>query len=99
MTTREVKTLTVGDAEAGIRLDRWFKRRWPHRTHVQRQKLFRSGQVRVDGSRAKADTRLEVGAVVRVPPLPDAQARGEGGRDRLPRRDHASGKSLVPERD
>jgi 23S rRNA pseudouridine955/2504/2580 synthase len=95
MSTREVKTLTVGEGEAGVRLDRWFKRRWPHLNHVQLQKLFRSGQVRVDGSRAKADTRLEAGAVVRVPPLPDAQAREEGQRDRLPARDIAYAKSLV----
>jgi 23S rRNA pseudouridine955/2504/2580 synthase len=95
MTTREVKTLTVGDGEAGIRLDRWFRRRWPHLNHVQLQKLFRSGQVRVDGSRAKADTRLEAGNVVRVPPLPDAQDRGERGPERLPPRDVAYAKSLV----
>ncbi|HWE45192.1 MAG TPA: RluA family pseudouridine synthase [Caulobacteraceae bacterium] len=92
--TREVKTLTVGEGEAGIRLDRWFKRRWPHLNHVQLQKLFRSGQVRVDGSRAKADTRLEAGNVVRVPPLPEAQDRGEGPPP-LPPRDVAYAKSLV----
>ena len=30
------------------------------------------GELRVDGSRAKASTRLEAGQVVRVPPLPEA---------------------------
>lgn len=75
----EVRTLTVATAEDGVRLDRWFRRRWPHLTQVQIHKLARSGQIRVDGSRAKADTRLSAGALVRVPPLPDAPpAMGDG---------------------
>src|SRR3954468_9830261 len=69
---KEVRTLHVGVGEDGVRLDRWFKRRWPHLNHIQIQKLVRSGQIRVDGARAKADTRLTAGAMVRVPPLPDA---------------------------
>ena len=75
--SREVKTLYVADGEDGSRLDRWFKRRWPHINHIQLQKLLRSGQVRVDGARAKADTRLTAGAQVRVPPLPEAQPKEE----------------------
>jgi 23S rRNA pseudouridine955/2504/2580 synthase len=67
----EVKTLTVGVGEEGVRLDRWLRRRWPHLGQIQIHKLARSGQIRVDGARAKADTRLEPGQVVRVPPLPD----------------------------
>ena len=67
----EVKTLTVGTAEDGVRLDRWLRRRWPHLGQIQIHKLARSGQLRVNGARIKADTRLIAGAVVRVPPLPD----------------------------
>lgn len=81
--------------EEGVRLDRWFKRRWPHVNHVQLQKLLRSGQVRVDGSRAKADLRLAAGSQVRVPPLPEASARAAGERPRLSDRDAAYAKSLV----
>ncbi|MDO9224108.1 MAG: RluA family pseudouridine synthase [Caulobacter sp.] len=80
MSPREVKTLFVDAAEAGedgVRLDRWFRRRWPHLTQIQIQKLARSGQIRVDGSRAKPETRLIAGAQVRVPPLPDAPQPGE----------------------
>jgi 23S rRNA pseudouridine955/2504/2580 synthase len=62
----------VDKGEEGVRLDRWFKRRWPHLNHIQIQKLTRSGQIRVDGGRAKPDTRLSAGSQVRVPPLPDA---------------------------
>jgi 23S rRNA pseudouridine955/2504/2580 synthase len=58
--------------EDGIRLDRWFKRHFPSLTHGRREKLLRTGQVRVDGARAKANTRLEAGQAVRVPPLGDA---------------------------
>jgi 23S rRNA pseudouridine955/2504/2580 synthase len=90
---REVRTLSVADGEDGVRLDRWFKRRWPHLNHIQIQKLARSGQIRVDGARAKPDTRLAAGALIRVPPLPDAPA--EGDKPGLSARDVAYAKSLV----
>jgi len=92
--TREVKTLFVASGEEGVRLDRWFKRRWPHLNHVQLQKLFRSGQVRVDGARAKGDTRLAAGSQVRVPPLPEASEKREGPPP-LTDRDVAYARSLV----
>jgi len=75
----DVKSLTVGVGEDGVRLDRWLRRRWPHLGQTQIHKLARSGQLRVDGGRIKADTRLEAGQVVRVPPLPEvAPPRKEG---------------------
>jgi 23S rRNA pseudouridine955/2504/2580 synthase len=92
---KEVRTIHVGAGEEGVRLDRWFKRRWPHLNHIQIQKLVRSGQIRVDGARAKADTRLAAGAVVRVPPLPDAPDPGEKKHQGLTERDIAYAKSLV----
>lgn len=67
----EVKTLTVGAGEDGVRLDRWLRRRWPHLGQTHIHKLARTGQLRVDGSRTKADARLLAGQVVRVPPLPE----------------------------
>ncbi len=85
--------MAVADGEDGVRLDRWFKRRWPHLNHIQIQKLARSGQIRVDGARAKPDTRLAAGALIRVPPLPDAPAEGE--KPGLSARDVAYAKSLV----
>ncbi|WP_068876727.1 MULTISPECIES: RluA family pseudouridine synthase [unclassified Phenylobacterium] len=90
---REVRTLYVDKGEDGVRLDRWFKRRWPHLNHIQIQKLTRSGQIRVDGARAKPDTRLSAGSQVRVPPLPDAPPPREKGQ--LDSRDAAYAKSLV----
>ncbi len=93
--SREVKILHVALGEEGTRLDRWFKRRWPHLNHIQLNKLFRSGQVRVDGSRAKGDHKLTAGAQVRVPPLPEAAEKREGEKPKLSERDIAYAKSLV----
>lgn len=64
-----VQTLTVSPDDSDLRLDRWFKRRFPGLGHGRLEKLLRTGQVRVDGHRAKASTRLEAGQSVRVPPL------------------------------
>ena len=63
---------TVSDDEADIRLDRWFRRQYPHLTQGALQKLCRTGQIRVDGQRAEPATRLAAGQSVRVPPLPNA---------------------------
>ena len=53
-----------------MRLDRWFKSHYADLPHSRLEKLLRTGQVRVDGGRAKASTRLAAGQSVRVPPLP-----------------------------
>ena len=60
---------TVGEGEDGMRLDRWFKERYPALPFGLLQKLLRTGQVRVDGGRVKASTRLGAGQSVRVPPF------------------------------
>jgi 23S rRNA pseudouridine955/2504/2580 synthase len=67
-----VATRMVAEDEADIRLDRWFRRHFPGLTQGAIQKLCRTGQVRVDGHRADAATRLAAGQSVRVPPLPAA---------------------------
>lgn len=71
-----VRTLTVSADEGESRLDRWLKRRFAEITQGQVEKLCRTGQIRVDGGRVKASTRVAPGMQVRVPPLPkpDAQA-------------------------
>ncbi|HVI88459.1 MAG TPA: RluA family pseudouridine synthase [Dongiaceae bacterium] len=73
-----VTQITVAAADGEQRLDRWFKRRFPDVGHGRLEKLLRTGQVRVDGKRAKASDRLEVGQVVRIPPL-DATGGETGG--------------------
>jgi len=64
-----VRSVTVAPEEAELRLDRWFRQHYPGLGHGRLEKLLRTGQVRVDGKRAKAGTRLAAGQVVRVPPL------------------------------
>ncbi|MCB1470343.1 MAG: RluA family pseudouridine synthase [Rhizobiaceae bacterium] len=72
-----VEQIKVEEGEAGMRLDRWFKVHFPGLGFGHLQKLLRSGQIRVDGSRAKSDTRIEPGQLVRVPPL-DVDRKGAG---------------------
>jgi 23S rRNA pseudouridine955/2504/2580 synthase len=67
-----VETKEVADGEDGMRLDRWFKTHYADLPHSRLEKLLRTGQVRVDGGRVKASTRLEAGQIVRVPPLPES---------------------------
>jgi 23S rRNA pseudouridine955/2504/2580 synthase len=73
--TVAVETRTVERDEAGMRLDRWFKLHYPGLGFAHLQKLIRSGQVRIDGTRAAASTRLAAGQRVRVPPLEPAPGR------------------------
>lgn len=63
-----VKTITVREDEDGMRLDRWFKARLPDMPFGRLQKALRKGEVRLDGARAKADSRVTAGQSVRVPP-------------------------------
>ena len=92
---REVLTIYVAEAEDGIRLDRWFRRRWPHLSNIQVQKMARSGQIRVDGARIKPEGRLTAGAAVRVPPIPDDTSRQAGDVHTLSAQDIKFAKSLV----
>jgi 23S rRNA pseudouridine955/2504/2580 synthase len=64
-----VQQISVSADEGDTRLDRWFKRRFPDLKHGRLEKLLRTGQVRVDGGRAKANQRLQPGQIIRVPPF------------------------------
>ncbi|NOX72572.1 MAG: RluA family pseudouridine synthase [Alphaproteobacteria bacterium] len=66
-----VQTLTVKADDAEQRLDRWLRRSFPHIGQGRIEKMCRKGEIRVDGGRVKASTRLEEGQSVRLPPLPD----------------------------
>ncbi|MFO1141467.1 MAG: RluA family pseudouridine synthase [Amaricoccus sp.] len=66
-----VRQITVGDAEAEQRLDRWLRRMHPQVTQGRIEKMCRKGEIRIDGGRAKPATRLEAGQVVRLPPIAD----------------------------
>ncbi|WP_375462828.1 RluA family pseudouridine synthase [uncultured Methylobacterium sp.] len=64
-----VQTLTVEPDEAGMRIDRFLTARFPQLPFARVQSIVRKGELRVDGSRAKPNDRLEPGMAVRVPPL------------------------------
>ena len=66
-----VQILSVGADEGDQRLDRWFRKRFPHVSQVRIEKLCRKGEIRVDGGRVKSSTRVAAGQSVRVPPLPE----------------------------
>jgi 23S rRNA pseudouridine955/2504/2580 synthase len=67
----QVQNITVGPGDADQRLDRWLKRLFPHLGQGRIEKMCRKGELRVDGGRVKASTRLATGQEVRIPPLPE----------------------------
>ena len=69
----QVLHLTVDAESAGQRLDNFLIRQLKGvpKTHVYR--IIRSGEVRVNKGRAAADTRVQAGDEVRVPPVRQAQ--------------------------
>ena len=65
----QVQRVRVGEGGDGQRLDNFLLRHWKGvpKTHVYR--VIRSGEVRVNGGRAAADTRLALGDELRLPPV------------------------------
>jgi 23S rRNA pseudouridine955/2504/2580 synthase len=64
-----VQQVEVGERGAGQRLDNFLGKLLKDvpRTHLFR--VIRKGEVRVNGKRAKADTRLQASDIVRIPPV------------------------------
>ncbi len=67
-----VRHITIESDEADQRIDRWLRKRFPQLGQGRIEKMLRKGELRVDGARAKASSRLEAGQVVRIPPIPEA---------------------------
>jgi 23S rRNA pseudouridine955/2504/2580 synthase len=72
-----VRQVVVDDQSAGQRLDNFLVRlnKGVPKSHLY--KAIRDGQVRINKGRCRADTRLQPGDLVRIPPLrrPDPDAR------------------------
>lgn len=94
-----VQTLRVNSDEAGMRIDRWFKQRFPHLGHGRLQKLLRTGQVRVEGRRVKSGTRLDQGQIIRIPPLDPSPAKAEKTKPPVSKTDAKDLKGRVLHRD
>ncbi|MFZ4479013.1 MAG: RluA family pseudouridine synthase [Rhodoferax sp.] len=73
----QVKTVVVDEDCAGQRLDNFLLRQLKGvpKTHVYR--IIRSGEVRVNKGRVSADSRLQPGDTVRLPPLRTSQRAEE----------------------
>jgi 23S rRNA pseudouridine955/2504/2580 synthase len=89
-----VQTLLIDEDSAGQRVDNFLMRhlKGVPKTHIYR--LIRSGEVRVNKGRVGADTRLNDGDLVRVPPVriservaEKAQAMADGVAQKVPARD------------
>jgi 23S rRNA pseudouridine955/2504/2580 synthase len=94
MTTIQNIIVSADDGEP--RLDRFLRRRHPQLTQGQIEKWLRTGQVRVDGARAKASDRLREGQQVRVPPPPSADRPKT---DKIAAKDRALVESLILHKD
>jgi 23S rRNA pseudouridine955/2504/2580 synthase len=80
-----VRLVRVPDDRAGQRLDNFLLGQLKGAPKSLIYKVVRSGQVRVNGGRAKAERRLEAGDEVRIPPvqLGEAAPRGAPARGLL----------------
>ena len=83
----EVRFVTVDEESAGQRLDNFLFRhlKGVPKTHVYR--IIRSGEVRINKGRAQADSRIEAGDVLRLPPVRVAARSEEGATPPAPARE------------
>jgi len=83
-----VRHVTVGEDDAGSRLDKFLTRQYPEVPRTRLFRIIRKGEVRVNGRRADIDTRLAAGDEVRLPPvrLEAAEANSASGATPTPAR-------------
>ncbi|WP_271077046.1 RluA family pseudouridine synthase [Aurantiacibacter sp. MUD61] len=91
----QVRQFTVDADDDGVRLDRWFKRHLPQVGFGTVSRWARTGQLRVDGSRAKVDDRLSEGQVLRVPPGGEDGARTKRQRRELTEAEIAEAEEML----
>ena len=64
-----VQILEISASDDDQRLDRWLRRSFPQLTQGRIEKMCRKGEVRINGARCKASSRIKVGQSLRIPPL------------------------------
>lgn len=91
--SNDLENIIVSETDDGQRLDRWLKKHFAGIPFGQMQKILRTGQLRIDGKRAKGEARLVTGQILRIPPA----LRGIGIKERVgvSPKDTAFIKSLV----
>ncbi|OCC25252.1 RNA pseudouridine synthase [Croceicoccus estronivorus] len=94
-----VRQFTVAPDDDGIRLDRWFKRHLPQIGFAMVSRWARTGQIRVDGKRAKPEDRLETGQILRIPPGGDTAGRAQPTRRPLTEDELAQADAMVIHQD
>ena len=82
-----IKFITVDAESAGQRLDNFLFRhlKGVPKTHVYR--IIRSGEVRINKGRVQAETRIEAGDVLRLPPIRISPRAEEGAAPPAPARE------------
>ena len=88
-----ISIIKIKPDDDGIRLNRWFLREYPSLSLSHLQKLIRTKQIKVDGKRCEASTRLSAGQELRIPPLDEQKAPKKEGF--ISKNDEAFIKSLV----
>ncbi|MDA0361965.1 MAG: RluA family pseudouridine synthase [Proteobacteria bacterium] len=68
-----IQYIDVGSDESEQRLDRWFRRHFPHISQGRIEKMCRKGEIRVNGGRVKSNSRVSPGQTLRIPPLPSTE--------------------------
>lgn len=89
-----VKIVKIKQEDDGMRLNRWFLKYYPGLSLGRLNKLLRTKQIKVNGGRGEAATKLEAGQEIRLPPL-DNEQQTEGKKDFVSARDVAFMQSLV----
>lgn len=76
---KSVKVLTVDAASEGQRIDNFLLRilKGVPKSHIYR--IVRSGQVRINGTRCKVETKLRIGDSVRIPPITTSAEKPTAG--------------------
>jgi 23S rRNA pseudouridine955/2504/2580 synthase len=73
--SKGVKIIRVEEKDTPCRLDRFLKRLYPNLTQGRLQKALRTKQIRLNGMRTEANTRLCTGDEIRLPPMEETEER------------------------
>ena len=86
------QTIKVKQEDDGQRLDRWLKKYVPELPYVLAQKLIRKGAVKIDGTKARMDSRIAAGQDIRIPAF---EMRGAAGGEKPPYRISADDEKMI----